>query len=93
MISKVFAIRDNKAEAYLQPFMFANQGEAIRAFSDAIQDGKSMFSKHPEDFVLFYIADYDDSKGLYIPKTPIQSLGVAVEYMNKQLEFPLLDNK
>jgi len=80
MISKVFTVYDMKAEAYLNPFMFQNKGEAIRAFQDAVNDPKTMFYKHPEDYALFQIAEYDDQTAKYTPLQNLQSLGVAIEF-------------
>ena len=48
MIQKVFAVRDGKAEAFLQPFYSVNAGSATRAFDDTINasDGNQL-AKHP----------------------------------------------
>lgn len=61
MILKVFAVRDMKAEAFLQPFFSPSVGSALRAFSDAVNDKQCPFNKHPGDYVLYEIGSYDDS--------------------------------
>lgn len=79
---KVVSVFDSKAEAFMQPGFAQSRGAATRDFSTMINDGKSIFSKHPGDFTLFEIGEWDELKGVLIPaKTPI-SYGVGVEYLN-----------
>lgn len=79
---KAFTIYDTKLEAYMQPFFMAAKGQALRAFSDTVNDASTQFNKHPQDFTLFEIGEYDDSSGqLTSLKTPL-SLGVAIEFVN-----------
>lgn len=80
MILKVFAIFDTKANYYKNPFMFHSIGEATRGFTDLANDAQTEIGKHPEDFCLFYIAEFDMDKGQYINQTPPQSCGLAIEY-------------
>lgn len=60
MILKIFAVRDMKAEAFLQPFFSPSVGSALRAFSDAVNDKNCPFNKHPDDYVLYEIGTYND---------------------------------
>lgn len=80
MIQKMFTVYDSKLEAYLQPFFMASKGQAIRAFTDSVNDTTTQFNKHPEDFTLFEIGEYDDSKGQVSNLITPNSLGVALEY-------------
>lgn len=80
MIIKAFAIRDTKADAYMQPFFCATNGMAVRAFKDGVNDDKSPFFKHPEDYVLFELGTYDDSSGVLSSLSSPVSLGVGIEY-------------
>lgn len=83
MIKQVFTVYDSKAEMYMPPFMAFNKGEAIRSFSDAAKDPKSMIYAHPEDYTLFHIGEYDDNTAKYIQPVTNVSLGVAIEYALK----------
>lgn len=76
---KVFTVYDSKIEAYMQPFYMQSKGQAIRAWSDTIQDEKTQFNKHPEDFTLFEIADYDEKSGKFENYLAPISLGTALE--------------
>ena len=64
MKSKMVCIRDIKIGAYGQPVTVPSIGAAIRSFEDAQKPGAdSDVSKHPEDFELYHLGDYDDEKG------------------------------
>jgi len=80
MKCKVFAVYDSKVEAYLKPFFMQTKGEALRSWEDVVNDDKTMFHKHPEDFTLFEIAEYyEDNARFENHATPI-SLGGAWEF-------------
>ncbi len=65
MITQGFAIYDSKSGVYSPPFFQITKGLAIRAFSDTAADQNNMIAKHPVDFTLFYLGDYDDNTGLF----------------------------
>ena len=64
MLMKFFSVRDAKTECFLPPFIAHTVGQAERMFADEVQRSGSDFSRHPEDYVLFGIGDYDDLSGL-----------------------------
>lgn len=66
MVSKLFAVFDAKVGAYLPPFCAAAPGQAARMFGDAVRDGQSAFSKHPEDYTLFMLGTFDDGTGDFV---------------------------
>lgn len=68
----ICAIHDTKAEAYMNPFYMRSEGEAIRAFGDAIDKGDTPLSQHPEDYVLYKLGTFDQSTA-------------AIEYLYKSL--------
>lgn len=77
---KVYTVYDSKVGAYLQPFFMQSRGQAIRAFSDSVNDTSTQFYKHAEDFTLFEIGEYDDEKGAFSQEGAHVSLGVAQEF-------------
>lgn len=81
MIQKMFALRDLKAQAYLQPFFSSANGSAIRALSDAVNDKSSPISKHPEDYVLYEIGVFDDVNGEVLPIVPIKLIVNASDFV------------
>lgn len=60
---QAYAVYDEKAEAFLPPFFVAAPGQAIRLFTDGCQDRESPFGKHPTDYKLYRIGEFDDSDG------------------------------
>jgi len=69
---KVCAIYDAKAEAWLTPLFFQAVGQALRSFGDAVNQNDSDFGKHPEDYTLFLLGDFDNQTGvLSVQPTPV----------------------
>lgn len=60
MKSKIYSVYDIKAKIYDRPFFLQNSGVAMRAFGDAVKDSSSAISKHPEDYRLFELGEYND---------------------------------
>lgn len=53
-------IYDEKAEIFSHfPHPASTENDAIRAFSDALTNPQSEFSKHPLDYSLYHIGTYD----------------------------------
>lgn len=77
---EVFAVHDQKAEAFMMPFFQPNENLAIRGFSDACQNEKTPFGQHPQDYTLFKIGEYSDLKGEITPIT-LKVIGNGVEYL------------
>lgn len=71
---KVFAIYDRKVEAYMQPMFFQTVGQAVRGFSDACKDEKSNLAKHPGDFVLEQLGEFDEHSGELSPLAEIHKV-------------------
>ncbi len=79
MIYHMFSIYDEKAKAYLPPFILPETGMAIRTFSDCINSSEHQFGAHPHDYTLFEIAKFDDSKAKLTPDH--QMIGNGAEYV------------
>ncbi len=83
----VFTVYDAKAEYFMQPLFWRSVGEALRSFEDEVQNPESMLSKHPGDFTLYQIGEYDQATGGIIAQPPF-GLGTGLEYVAKPLEVP-----
>lgn len=75
MILKIFSVYDSKVESYLQPIFLHTKGEAIRCMQDCLENPEHQFTKHAEDFTLFYIGNYDNQTGICEPCKVMESLG------------------
>lgn len=68
---QIFSVFDKKAVAYLQPFYYQQKGQAIRAFEDSVNNPETAFNKHPEDFSLYLLGEFDDTTGEITSKKPL----------------------
>lgn len=91
MTLKVFAVRDVKSQAFLQPFYSPSVGSALRAFGDAVNDKSCPFNKHPEDYVLYEIGSYDDGSAGLFPLEVIKMLSTGSDLIDRSadLKIPL----
>lgn len=83
MITNIYAIRDNQVEAFSQPFYSPTHGSALRAFSDHVNEKGTPANKHPSDYDLFHLGEFDDQVGTIKPIAPAR-IGRATEYLNKE---------
>lgn len=77
---KVYAIYDQKAEGYLQPFFLQSKGLAVRQFQNFIADSNTPIHKYPQDFTLFELGEYTDHDGKMHPHPSPISMGNALEF-------------
>lgn len=84
MIVKVFSIFDAKSKLFGQPFFMGQNGQAIRAFTDLVNDENSMLNKHSGDFSLYQIASYDDNTAKFTNEEVISLLGIASEFIKEK---------
>lgn len=63
MITSVYTIYDAKAKVYNKPFYQLNEDVMVRTAQDLLTDMTTDVARHPEDFVLYYMGQYDDNKG------------------------------
>lgn len=81
MIFKIYSVFDSAVGDYARPFYDVSRGSALRSFSDIAQDSTSAIGKHPQDFTLFELGEYDSSTAKFdIYSTPV-SCGVAIEFI------------
>lgn len=71
---KIFSVRDRAIDAFGQPFFASSTGGAIRGFSDEVNRTaeNNQLNKHPEDFDLYLLGEFDDSTGTFEAERPQQ---------------------
>lgn len=86
MILKMFSVYDSKLEAYMQPFFAQTKGHALRLWSDNVNDPSTNnpWFKHPADFTLFEIGEFDDNTGRVKQYEVNSSLGTALEFKKEE---------
>nr|UXQ88150.1 MAG: nonstructural protein [Microvirus sp.] len=63
MKHNIFAVYDSKGQSYTTPFFDHAPGRALRTFADCCNDDGHQFGKHPSDYTLFDLGQYDDETG------------------------------
>ncbi len=81
---KMYVVHDSKAAAYLQPWFNSTHALAKRNFADCVNDKTHNFGRHPEDYRLFYIAEFNDHDAKLEPCAP-HSLGNGIEFIELEL--------
>lgn len=67
-----FSVRDSAVEQYGNPMFMLSRGQAHRSFADEVNrpaEDNQMY-KHPTDFELYLIGEYDTDTGHYEPCMP-----------------------
>jgi hypothetical protein len=63
MIKLIVSIYDKAAGAYMRPLYVNAVGEAVRQFEDEVMNPESPLNRHPEDYDLYKLGEFDDAKG------------------------------
>lgn len=64
---QVLAVRDRQLDAFTQPFFAPTVGAGIRAFSNHVNEPNSEPNKHPEDYELYHVGEFDPNTGMFTP--------------------------
>lgn len=70
MKSRGYSVFDTKAGAFNYPFFVRNDELAIRLFIDALTNPDSNISKHPEDYSLHLLTEFDSDTGVLTESHP-----------------------
>lgn len=66
----IYSIFDKATEAYMRPWFAQSDGQAIRMFVDEARKPDTEINQHPEDYALFRIGTFVDTKGEITPEEP-----------------------
>lgn len=85
----LFAVRDVKAEAFtMNPITVLMRGEAVRGFSDQVNDPKTPWGQSPQDYQLYELGHFDCLTGQLVPREggPLD-LGSGLQYLESRLKL------
>jgi hypothetical protein len=85
MIKQVYSFHDSKVCVYHPPMVLLNDGEARRLASDCVNDAQTPMSRHPADFRLVRLGEYDDNSGTLIPLSAPEFVCDLVEFKPKEV--------
>ena len=71
------SIHDSKAEYWMRPTFFQSTGQAVRMFGDLAREDGSEVNKHPEDYNLYKVAEFDEDTGEMIGSVPVHLIAGA----------------
>lgn len=60
-----YSIFDEKAKCFNTPFFAVADGVAIRDFGDLCNDTRSLVSRHPEDYRVYRVGQFNDDSGKF----------------------------
>jgi hypothetical protein len=83
MIYYVYSVYDEKVKTFGNPFYKPTNPAAIRDFADLAKDQNTTVGRHPEDYTLYQIGEYDDQTGLMTPYEKLNNLGKADQYLEE----------
>lgn len=78
---KMYAVRDSKIEHYASPFFVPHRGQALRSWQETANDAQTSISRHPNDYCLFEIGEFDSETAAFVPHPQPVSLGLASEFV------------
>lgn len=84
----LFTVKDLKAESFGRPILQRALGEAIRAFSDEVNNRESLLNSHPEDFQLFRIGTFSQLTGELVPEIPVHICS-ATDYVTDSQQLKI----
>lgn len=82
MMIQIVSVFDQALQSYSRPVFVASTGVAIRSFQDEVNRPDSEIRKHPKDYVLYHLGEFDDELGQFYPIDPSQ-LVTAVQLVKE----------
>lgn len=83
MISRMFAVQDLAAGAFLPPFLAPSEGVACRYVRDSMRREGHPFAMNPSEYVLYEVGEFDDSNGMCVACQP-RSIAPLVQLIKTQ---------
>lgn len=78
MKTNVYTIYDTAAATYLRFWPSPTDAQAMREFTDAVNEPETAIGKHPEDYYLVRIGSYNDQDAKLVPE-PVETLLTGLE--------------
>jgi len=77
----MFTVYDQAAKLHHAPFVMPQIAMANRAFTDWVNNPEHPYGKHPEDYSLLRIAEWNEDDGQLIPLDVPESLGLGSKFV------------
>lgn len=93
MIIKYYSIYDRKALIFMPPFHALTDAAAVRSVQDAMEDPQTSLHRHPDDFVLFAVGEFDDAKGYYAAPEVVRHVVDVASLVAKPVQTSFTSDK
>lgn len=80
MKQPMYAMFDSKAKAWLPPFLGRSDEDAKLSFAVLCQDGDHPVGRHPADYTLFHVGEWDTEAGEMAAVDPRVNLGNGIYF-------------
>lgn len=90
MMLMAFSLLDTKTGHFSPPFFMGGRGQAIRAVMELGADMSTTVGRHPGDFSLVQLGQFDDQTGVLTPCHP-DVLGVVSSFLPAAAAGPLFN--
>lgn len=87
-----FSVYDSKAAAYITPFFTPTIAMGTRSFGEAANDPNLMFARHPSDYTLFEIGEFDLETGELKKHDALINHGLAITYQTQLHVVPRVED-
>lgn len=87
---KMFAPFDSKLQVWMNPMFFLHSGQAERTWVDLCNQPESILAKHPDDFAIYQVGEFDDATGEIISiHPPVQLMTASAAKRKPEGELPM----
>lgn len=77
---KIFVLKDSQSSTYGMPITIETRGRFIRDVQEELAKGQAIFARHPQDFSIFEIGEFDPRTGnIYLYETK-NCLGLVQDF-------------
>lgn len=87
MLQYVVSVQDRASGVFNRPFFVPHRNVAIRDFTDEVNRSAvdNQLNKHPDDFDLYLLGQFDDNTGTFISEGAPQVLVRAKDVFNSNV--------
>lgn len=82
-LHKLFLLKDDKSTTYGPPISSPTRGMFIRDLQEGLNEGRMVWAKHPQDFSVFEIGQFDPRLGNITLYESKNCLGLVQDFKNQ----------
>lgn len=84
---RIYGFHDRKAQVFIGDaaglVLFKNDVVALRQFADLCRQDQSMFARHPQDYELVSLGEFDSESGVITPWAAPAVLATAAQVLEE----------